>query len=37
MIGFKPAPKIYADIYIDDRNLSGFPGWKRCYEIIKQH
>jgi len=20
-------PKIYADIYIDDRNLGGFPGW----------
>lgn len=20
--------KIYADIYIDDRNLCGFPGWK---------
>lgn len=25
--GFLPEPKIYADIYIDDRNLGGFPGW----------
>jgi len=34
MIHFKPAPKIYADIYIDDRNLGGFPGWKAAYKII---
>lgn len=24
-------PKILADIYIDDRNLGGFPGWMEVY------
>ncbi len=27
--------KIYADIYIDDRNIGGFPGWSKIWEIIK--
>lgn len=27
-------PKIYADIYIDDRNLGGFPGWPKVREIL---
>lgn len=26
--------KIYADIYIDDRNLMGIPDWERIYELI---
>jgi hypothetical protein len=26
--------KINADIYIDDRNLGGFPGWSTVYEMI---
>jgi hypothetical protein len=27
-IGFRMhSPKVYADMYIDDRNLGGFPGW----------
>lgn len=27
-VGFRlEARKIYADLYIDDRNLGGFPGW----------
>ncbi len=26
--------KIYADIYIDDRNILGIPEWKRVFEII---
>lgn len=26
--------KIYADIYIDDRNLLGIPEWGKIYEII---
>ena len=34
MIGFKPSPKIYADVYIDDRNLGGFPGWEAAYKTI---
>lgn len=26
--------KIYADIYIDDRNLPGIPEWKKIHELI---
>jgi len=26
--------KIYADIYIDDRNIGGFPGWSAIWQII---
>ncbi|NOY37607.1 MAG: hydrolase [Chlorobi bacterium] len=26
--------KIDADIYIDDKNLGGFPGWSKVWEII---
>lgn len=26
--------KIYADIYIDDRNLLGIPEWEKIYELI---
>ncbi|MFV0174820.1 hydrolase [Empedobacter falsenii] len=26
--------KINADIFIDDRNLGGFPGWSDVYQII---
>jgi len=26
--------KIYADIYIDDRNFGGFPGWGVIYQSI---
>lgn len=28
--------KLDADIFIDDRNLGGFPGWGEVYEIITQ-
>ena len=28
--------KIYADIYIDDRNLLGIPEWEKIYTIIKE-
>lgn len=27
--------KIQADIFIDDRNLGGFPGWGEVYQVIK--
>lgn len=27
--------KIDADLFIDDRNLGGFPGWGEVYNIIK--
>jgi len=26
--------KIYADIYIDDRNIAGFPGWSAIWQIL---
>jgi hydroxymethylpyrimidine pyrophosphatase-like HAD family hydrolase len=26
--------KIYADIYIDDRNILGIPEWKEIYKLI---
>jgi len=28
--------KIYSDIYIDDLNLQGFPGWLKTYKILKK-
>jgi hypothetical protein len=28
--------KIYADYYLDDLNLGGFPGWEKAYESIMQ-
>jgi len=28
--------KIYADIYIDDRNLLGIPEWGKIYELIME-
>lgn len=28
--------KIYAHVYIDDKNLGGFPGWLRTEEMINQ-
>ena len=29
--------KIYADIYIDDRNLLGLPEWKKLYDMLEQN
>lgn len=26
--------KVFADVYIDDRNLGGFPGWKAAMNMI---
>jgi len=34
MIGFIPSPKVYGDIYIDDRNLEGVPEWPMIYSMI---
>lgn len=28
--------KVNADVYIDDRNLGGFPGWLQTEEIINE-
>ena len=29
--------KIYADIYIDDRNIGGFPGWSKIWQAINEN
>jgi hydroxymethylpyrimidine pyrophosphatase-like HAD family hydrolase len=29
----KTARKIYADIFIDDRNINGFIGWRKVHQI----
>jgi hypothetical protein len=29
--------KVFADIYIDDRNIGGFPGWMASYDMIQQY
>ncbi|GAA4268150.1 BT0820 family HAD-type phosphatase [Hyunsoonleella aestuarii] len=26
--------KIHADLFIDDRNIGGFPGWGKVYQIL---
>ena len=31
---FKDTRKVYADYYIDDLNLGGFPGWEEAYWTI---
>jgi hypothetical protein len=28
--------KIYAHVYIDDKNLGGFPGWLRAAQLIDE-
>jgi len=28
------ARKIYADVYIDDKNLGGLPSWREIYDIV---
>ena len=28
--------KIYAHLYIDDKNIGGFPGWLQCEQIITE-
>ncbi len=32
----KQSRKIHADIFIDDRNLGGFPGWGETLQIINK-
>jgi len=29
--------KIYADIYIDDRNIGGFPGWSHIWKLLNKN
>ncbi len=34
-IAFQPSPKVYADIYIDDKQLGGIPNdWEDIYNLI---
>jgi hypothetical protein len=38
MVEYGPGgKKVFADVYIDDQNLGGFPGWTEAMEILKQH
>jgi hydroxymethylpyrimidine pyrophosphatase-like HAD family hydrolase len=36
IIDEKVSRKIYADVYIDDRNIGGFPGWGNIWKILSQ-
>lgn len=29
------APKVFADLYIDDRNVGGFPGWQFIEKAVE--
>ncbi len=29
--------KIFADIYIDDRNIGGFPGWSLIWKVLNNN
>lgn len=31
------ARKVSADIYIDDRQLGGLPGWDKIYNLVQSH
>lgn len=33
----KISRKIHADLFVDDRNLGGFPGWTEVYKQIFNH
>lgn len=33
----KVSRKINADIYIDDRNIGGFPGWSNIWQILNPY
>ena len=35
LYGVRTYGKIYADLYIDDHNVGGFPGWKEILNIIE--
>jgi len=30
------ARKVFATLYVDDRNIGGFPGWSEVYEAVKE-
>jgi len=31
---YKTSAKLLAGVFIDDRNLGGFPGWKRVVDLL---
>lgn len=33
--GFAPHPKIYADVYFDDRSFPSFPGWAEVRSMFR--
>lgn len=33
---YGPTRKVFAHVYIDDRNLGGFPGWEKAMLIINE-
>ena len=35
---FRPAlkRKVFADLHIDDRNIGGFPGWRRALQMVQE-
>lgn len=33
LLGYKPDPKVFANVYIDDLNLGGFPGWNHVQKL----
>jgi len=34
---YEMSRKIEADLFIDDRNVGGFPGWGEIYQMINPH
>lgn len=30
-----PSKKVYADVYVDDKQVGGFPGWETVVEYVK--
>lgn len=34
-LGFTTSEKIYGDVYIDDRSIGGFIGWKNVLKILE--
>lgn len=35
-LDFTPWPKIYADMYVDDRQAGGLPSWVKIYELVQE-
>lgn len=33
---YRVSRKVNADIFIDDRNVGGFPGWSKIYQMLNE-